>query len=570
VNEKRLKAGKWRSVVVLGALALGALLLTARAVELHVLDRDFLQNQGQSRHLRVLEVPAHRGMILDRNGEPMAVSTPVDSIWAHPGELLAVSERLPALADVLGIERAWLERRLGDRLEREFVYLRRHLAPEEADAVMALGVPGVYTQREYRRYYPAAEVAAHVLGFTNIDDRGQEGMELAYDGWLRGEPGAKRVLRDRLGRIIEDVENIRSPRPGENLKTTIDLRLQYVAYRELKAAVREHGAQAGSIVLIDPRNGDILAVASQPGYNPNNRRQVSSGQMRNRAIVDLLEPGSAIKPFIAAAILDDGVFPADRRFDTSPGRFARAGHTVRDVRDFGSLDMHGILQKSSNVGATMMALEATPESLWQQLGRLGIGQPTASGFPGEGAGRLPHWQDWREIGHVTMAYGYGLSMTPLQLAAAYAAIASDGVMPELSLVSRSRAQAGRRVMSKDAARTLRDMLESVIEPGGTGTRAAVDGYSVAGKTGTVKKAGPRGYSEDEYLSVFAGMVPASSPRLVGVVVLDNPRGRDFYGGAVAAPVFGRVMSDAMRLLDIPRDRLGPSPDVILVEGGGSG
>ncbi|MEA5444845.1 penicillin-binding transpeptidase domain-containing protein [Gammaproteobacteria bacterium AB-CW1] len=568
MKKREQQEGRWRRGAVLTAFLLAGFALLARAVELQVVDRDFLQDQGQARHMRVVEVPAHRGMITDRHGEPMAVSTPVDSLWAHPGELLAAGERLDELAQALDLSPNRLRMRLEARLNREFFYLRRHLAPEEAEAVISLGIPGVYSQREYRRFYPAGEVAAHVLGFTNIDDQGQEGLELAFDGWLQGKPGAKRVMRDRLGRVIADVENIRSPRPGADLVTSIDLRLQYVAYRELKAAVREHGADSGAIVLMDPRSGEVLAMASQPGYNPNSRSNVSPAQMRNRAALDLIEPGSAIKPFVMAAALESGDIRSDARFDTSPGQMRVAGHTVRDIRDYGELDLTGIMQKSSNIGATKIALKTEPEALWRTLTRFGIGELTTSAFPGEAPGRIRHWQEWRDIGRVTLSYGYGLSTTALQLAQAYAALANEGQMPEASLLHRENTPSPRRVISAGLAAELMAMMEAVTEPGGTGLRARVDGYRVAGKTGTVKRSGPGGYADDEYQSVFVGAIPASRPRLVGVVMIDNPRGEEFYGGAVAGPVFSQVMSDAMRLLDVPRDRVEAGMESVILRAGG--
>jgi len=569
MSKRERQDGRWRRGVVLTALALLVFALVGRAVELQVVDRDFLQTQGQARHLRVVEVPAHRGMVMDRYGEPMAVSTPVNSIWAHPGELLAAGEDIGRLAQALDMSAEGIRSRMESRPDREFVYLKRHLSPEEAEAILALNIPGVYSQREYRRFYPAGEVASHVLGFTNIDDRGQEGLELAFEGWLQGKPGAKRVLRDRLGRIIEDVESIRSPRPGAELVTSIDLRLQYVAYRELKAAVREHEADSGSIILMDPASGEVLAMASQPSYNPNSRRGVTPSQMRNRAVVDLIEPGSTIKPFIVSAAYEADQLGRDDTFDTSPGRFRVAGHTVTDIRNYGELDITGILQKSSNIGATRIALASDSETLWRGLGRIGIGQLTTSAFPGESPGRLHHWSQWRDIGQVTAAYGYGLSMTPLQLAAAYSALANGGVLPEVSLIRRDNTPSGERVMETATAGWVMDMLETVTRPGGTGTRAAVEGYRVAGKTGTVKKSSAGGYSDDIYQSVFVGAIPASRPRLVGVVVIDNPRGEDFYGGAVAAPVFGRVMADAMRLLDVPRDRVEPVGNSVVIRAGGA-
>lgn len=555
-----------RSLVLLALFALAVAALAARAVQLHVLDGGFLTAQGDARHLRTVEVPAHRGMIVDRHGESLAASTPVDSFWANPAELLA-GERVAALADALDIERSRLDALLRERGDRTFVWLRRHMSPDEAQRVTALDVPGVHRVREYRRYYPAGEVASHLLGFTNIDDAGQEGIELAFDDWLRGEAGRKQVLRDRLGRTVADVQGIRQPRPGRDLVLSIDRRVQYLAYRELKAAVTEHGARGGSIVVLDARTGEVLAMANQPAFNPNNRQGLTAERYRNRAVTDVLEPGSSFKPFVIAAALQSGRFDADSRIDTSPGLLQVRGGTIRDVRDNGVIDIATLLTRSSNVGASKIALELDPEQVWTLLQAFGFGQPTASGFPGEQAGMLNHFVQWREIGLATLSYGYGISVTPLQLAQAYAVIAADGVRRPVTLVRHDGAPpAGERVLSAAVSRDLRRLLEVSLGPDSTATGARVRGYRVAGKTGTARKSTAGGYALDRHTAAFAGMAPASNPRLVTVVVIDEPSRGGYYGGQVAAPVFGRVMSGALRLLDIPPDEMPAMPASVIAAG----
>ncbi|OOG26463.1 cell division protein [Thioalkalivibrio denitrificans] len=545
----------FRRNAVLGLFVLAFVLLGARAFDLQILKQDFLRGEGDARHLRVVSIPAHRGMLLDRNGEPLAVSTPVDSVWANPRETLQSPERLRELAAVLGADHRELHRRLSERATREFVYLRRHVNPDVAARVQALGVPGVALQREFRRYYPMGEVAAHVLGFTNIDDQGQEGLELSLNRWLTGEPGAKRVLRDRLGRVIRDVENIRPARPGKDVTLTLDQRVQYLAYRELKAAVQAHGARGGSLVIMDARNGDILAMANQPAFNPNNRAGLVVEASRNRAATDVFEPGSTIKPFTVAAALESGAVRPDITLDTAPGMYRVGRHTIRDIRDYGRIDLATLIAKSSNIGATKLALDMEPEAMWGLLHRAGLGRSTGSGLPGEAPGLLRDFFYWREVDQATLAFGYGLSVTPLQLARAYAALANDGVMPAPRFVQGQQTRDVERVMSADTARQIRRMLETAVSREGTGHRAAVESYRVAGKTGTVRKSGVGGYAEDRYVSMFAGMAPASAPRLVMVVTIDEPAGEDYYGGQVAAPVFARVMQGALRLLDVAPDDL---------------
>lgn len=548
-------AGRLR--FVLGVLGLATMVLMWRAVDLHVFNREFLQNQGDARALRVVEVPAHRGMITDRHGEPLAISTPVESVWTNPKELAAARDQWKALARVLEVDPRWMEQLLARRQEREFVYLRRHITPELAQKVMALEIPGVALQREYRRYYPAGEVFAHVVGFTNIDDAGQEGIELLHNAWLKGIPGSKRVIRDRLGRIVENVESISEPRPGQDLRLALDRRVQYLAYRELKAAVQRSQARAGFAVVLDVTTGEVLAMVNQPAYNPNNRGDLSNDRLRNRTVTDVFEPGSTIKPFTVAAALESGKFRPDTPIDTGNG-FLRVNSrlTVRDVHNYGRIDVSRVIQKSSNVGAATMALAIKPQQLWDVFSRLGFGSITASAFPGEASGLLTDYARWRETERATLSYGYGLSVTSLQLAQAYAALAADGRMHAATLLPVGGGVADeRQVMHPQIAQQVRAMLELAVGKDGTGSRAAVPGYRVGGKTGTARKVTSGGYSDRHYMALFAGFAPAATPRLAMVVVIDEPQGSEYYGGQVAAPVFGRVMSGALRLLDIAPDDL---------------
>lgn len=543
-----------RRLLLQGLLLLALAALVMRAVDLQILQRDFLQSEGDARHLRTVTVSAHRGMIIDRNGEPLAISTPVDSVWANPAQALAAPEYLDALAHVLDIPGIELRSRIEGRPDREFVWLRRHVMPDTAERVRVLSAPGIYLQREYRRYYPHGEVMAHVVGFTNIDDRGQEGLELAFDEWLTGTPGAKRVLRDRLGRTIRDIESIRPAQPGRDLILSIDQRVQYLAYRELKAAVQAAGARGGSIVVLDPRTGEVVAMVNQPSYNPNNRVNLRGDVSRNRAVTDVFEPGSTIKPFTVAAALESGRFTVGTQLETSPG-FMRVGtHTIRDANDYGRIDLTTLLAKSSNIGATKLALALAPREFWDVFHKAGFGQTSGSGFPGEAGGFLGNYARWNEVERATLSFGYGLSVTPLQLAQAYGALAVNGRTMTPTFVKGATPVAQGQMTSGETARKLRTMLEAAVGPTGTARRAAVDGYRVAGKTGTSRKAQQGGYAEDRYVAVFAGMVPASAPRLVAVVMIDEPKG-EYYGGLVAAPVFGRVMAGALRLLDIPPDDL---------------
>lgn len=557
--------GTWRLWLVGGALGLCASALVARAAYLQAINPDFLIKQGDARILRDVKLSANRGMVLDRNGEPLAVSTPVDTVWADPRRLSQHPQDYARLAKALDRDPQWLARRITSNLDREFVYLVRHMRPQDAAKVKALGIPGVDTLREYRRYYPAGEVTGHLLGFTNVDDVGQEGVELAYDQWLGGEPGIKRVMRDREGRTIEDIERIKAPRPGQDLRSSIDLRLQYLAYRELKAAVQENNARGGSVVVIDVETGEVLAMVNQPAFNPNDREQYLPSRYRNRATNDFFEPGSSIKPFVVAAGMKTGRFHADTLIDTGPGAMRVGIKTVRDKHNLGTIDVTTVLAKSSNVGVVKIALTLKPQEMWTALHDFGFGAVTGSGFPGESAGILTGYEHWRSIGQATMAYGYGLSVTPLQLAQAYATLGSGGIRRPVSLRRVDTPPEGERVLPESVTQELVRMMEAVVGSEGTARRAAVMGYRVAGKTGTAWKAADGGYTTNKYMAVFGGLVPAQNPRLAAVVVIDEPSAGRFYGGDVAAPVFSGVMSGALRLLAVPPDDLQRVPATTLVQ-----
>jgi cell division protein FtsI (penicillin-binding protein 3) len=555
---------------VAGAMLLISAGLVARAVDLQLLDDGFLESQGDARFTRVATLYANRGNIYDRNGEALAASMPVDTVWAVPREVLKASDQIRPLAEALNREETWLKQVLTSNLDREFLYLVRHMRPSDAAQVAALKVPGVYLQREYTRFYPAGEVTGHVLGFTKkYEDIGQEGLELAFDRLLGAEVGKKRIIQDRYGRIVQDVESIRAPRPGEDLVTSIDLRIQYLAYRELKAAVQEHRAKAASLVVIDIETGEILAMVNQPSYNPNDREQVAPSRYRNRAATDIFEPGSSIKPFVAAAALDSGRYHANTIIDTSPGYTQVGVHRIADKSNLGPVTLTTVLAKSSNVGMTKIALTLPPEHIRQTLTAFGFGQVSGSGFPGESAGLLNDAAHWKRIGQATISYGYGLSVTPLQLAQAYATLGSGGIKRPVTLRRLDVPPEGERVIKEQVARELLAMMESVVSSQeGTGKRAALQGYRVAGKTGTAWKAAAGGYGTQEsrkYIVTFGGVVPASNPRLAAVVVIDEPSGDSYYAGEVAAPVFSRVMAGALRLLGVPPDGLERLPNTMLVD-----
>ncbi|HHM04586.1 MAG TPA: penicillin-binding protein 2 [Gammaproteobacteria bacterium] len=542
-------------------VGVAAAVLLARAVYLQGYHAEALQREGK--FLGKVVVPAHRGNIVDRNGEPLAVSAPIPSVVADPRKLRTAPETWGELARALGMSRAQLAARLRKApAGAEFWYLKRPVLPGVADAVLAVGAPGVRLEYQDRRYYPAAEVFAHTVGYTNIDGQGLAGLERMFEQRLHSEAGEMAVMRDRKGRVIDIVGQNKAGRQGETLMLALDQRLQYLAYRELKAAVRRHRASAGALVILDVVTGEILAMVNQPSFNPNNRATMvdkkgrpDHDKLRNRALTDVFEPGSTVKPFTVAAALEAGVVRPDTLIDARSGVYRVGGQTVRDGRDLGVIDVTTVLQKSSNIGAAKIARQMPRETLWRFFRAVGFGAAPESGFPGEAVGRMSHFRDWYPIDHATFSFGYGVAVSALQLARAYAVLGAGGVIKPVSFLAVDHTPLGRRVMSPRTAATVVHMLESVVAEGGTAVRAAVPGYRVAGKTGTVRQVEHGVYAEDKYWALFAGLVPASQPRLATVVVIDNPRSDDYYGGLVAAPVFARVMEGALRILDIPPDNL---------------
>ncbi|MBC7988333.1 MAG: penicillin-binding protein 2 [Luteimonas sp.] len=554
-NKPRTRAQfnlRGRLQLVVGTLGLASLALVGRAVDLQLIDNDFYRKQGDERFLREIEIPTTRGMITDRNGEPLAVSSPVESVWANPQELMKNPARLPELAKALGVPADYMKRKVSQRAAKEFMWLKRRINPAESRKILAHNIPGVFSQREFRRFYPQGEAMAHILGFTDIDDHGQEGVELAFDEWLRGTAGAKKVIRDRRGRIVENVDLVRAAEPGKDLTLSIDRRIQYLAYRELKNALLESGASSGSAVVLDVATGEVLAMANLPSYNPN---AVSGGNRdahRNRAVTDLIEPGSTMKPLTVAAALEAGVITPQTRFNTAPGWMANGSYRTTDTHNYGVLDTTGVITKSSNVGAAKIAQLLPNETFYAFVRRMGYGSSTGSGFPGEAAGLFPAPSRWSGTSKQTMSYGYGLSVTPLQIAHSYATLANGGRAIAPTFVKGQRNEA-KEVLDAGIAQEVMRMMQTVTEKGGTATQAAILGYHVAGKTGTARKASGGGYSR-RYVAFFAGVVPVDNPRFSMAVVIDDPEpGRGYYGGLVSAPVFHNVMEGALRLMDVPPD-----------------
>jgi cell division protein FtsI (penicillin-binding protein 3) len=553
-NKNKKPHYQFRRIIVLSVFALVIVGLFWRALDMQVINQPFFQQQGDARHLRVVPVSAHRGDIYDRNGEPLAISTPVDSVWANPKEIKNDLHRITEIAKILKINAQHLRNKLIKNSNREFVYILRQVSPDIGGKIKSLAIPGVYLQREYKRYYPAGEVTSHVIGFANVDDKGQEGLELAYDDWLSGVPGSKRVIRDRLGQVIEDVERISTAESGKPVQLSIDRRIQYLAYQSLKSAVKKHKAIAGSAVVLDVHTGEILAMVNQPSFNANDRSQLKPGVYRNRSVTDVFEPGSTMKPFTIAAALETGRWHPKDNVRTAPGYYKVQGSTIKDIRNYGKINLEEIILKSSNVGISKVALSLDKEQQLDMYLKLGFGVNSGSGFPGERNGNLRTMQ-LSEFERATMSFGYGLSVTPLQLARAYSAIAADGILYPVSFLRIEEDVKGERVMTIDTAKKVRRMMERVVSPEGTANKASIANYRVAGKTGTMHKFISGGYAKDRYLSVFAGMAPASNPKLVMVVMLNEPRNGQHFGGQVAAPVFSKVISGALRLLDIAPDNL---------------
>ena len=542
----------WRARMVMCVLLAAFGVLAARTLYLQSMRTEFLQEKGEARYSRVLEIPGTRGRVLDRNGEALAISTPVQSVWAIPGDVEATGAQLQNLARLLGVEPRELRRKFADT-SRDFAYLKRQIAPEQAEQVARLGLAGIYQHREYRRYYPGGEVTAHVVGFTGVDEAGQEGVELAFQPHLGGVPGSRRVIKDRLGRVVEDVESIRAAQDGQDLRLAIDGKIQSLAYAALKSAVAAHKAKAGALVAIDVRTGEVLALANLPSFNPNNRARLSGAQLRNRVLTDTFEPGSTLKPFTVALALEQGrVHPASV---VSSGRESLriAGYTIRDPHPDGRVNVAEVIQRSSNVGAAKLALSLRREDLWRMFESAGFGAPPQLGFPGEASGRLRPAGTWRPVEQATMAYGHGISVSLMQLARAYTMFARDGELVPVTLLRSPQTAPGTRVLSARTARAVRAMLELAVQPGGTAPRARIMGWRVAGKTGTAHKQENGGYAPDKYIASFVGLAPASEPRLVIAVMIDEPSAGQYYGGVVAAPVFAQVAQGALRLLNVPHD-----------------
>ena len=548
----RLRLEGWRSRVVLLLVAAGFAILSVRAFWLQGMNHDFLQQKGEARYGRVVEMPASRGPVKDRNGQPLAISTPVESIWASPEDFEAGDAKLRSLAKVLGIEAAEIRQKVANK-DRQFVWLKRQISPEQAVKVMALSVPGVFQQREFRRYYPAGEVMAHVVGFTGIDDIGQEGIELAQQAWLAGVPGSRKVIKDRKGQIVEDVESLKVPRDGREVLLSIDQRLQFLAHRELKSAVEANRARGGALVMLDARTGEVLALVNQPDYNPNNRANVTGRQTRNRSVTDIFEPGSTMKPFTVAAALEAGLVKPDTLIQTAPGTLTIGGWTISDSHPNGLLTVQQVIQKSSNVGVAKIQLRMAAEDIGAFYRDLGFGAVPQTGFPGEAKGLLRPAAKWRAVEQATMAYGHGISVSLLQMARAYTIFTGDGHLLPLSLLKRESLPIGRPLVSRETAHEVARMMEMAVGPGGTAPRAAVPGYRVAGKTGTAHKAESGGYAESKYVSSFVGFGPVSDPRFIVAVMLDEPSGARYYGGDVSAPVFASVMGAALRMLSVTPD-----------------
>lgn len=540
-----------RSRVVFALMLLGLLVLLGRAVYLQAIHNGFLQEKGNARYARTVSITAHRGMITDRYGEPLAVSTPVESVWACPPEVAASSQQIKRLAQLVGLSAEETKARLADT-SRDFVYLKRQLPPEQAQRVAQIGIAGVSLQREYRRYYPDGDVTAHVLGFTDVDDKGQEGMELALQAQVGGQAGTQRVIQNRRGEAVEDVASLRAPKAGSDVALALDSRVQYLAYREIRAAVEHYHAKSGSVVVLDAKSGEVLALANWPSYNPNNRGKPSLDVLRNHAVTDQFEPGSTMKPFTAAAALDAGKIRPGSVINTQGGVFAIGGYRIHDTHPSAALSVAQVLQKSSNVGAAKMALSLPSELFWRNLSDAGFGSATGSGFPGEAAGRLRDYKSWRPVEQATIAYGNGMSVNLLQLARAYTVFANDGELLPVSLLKQDIPPVGKRVFSMATAREVRHMLELVVQPGGTAPQAQVSGYRVAGKTGTAHKL-ENGHYVDHYVASFVGLAPASAPRLIVAVMVDDPKGEQYYGGQVAGPVFSNVMGGALQQLNVPND-----------------
>ena len=562
---------RWRYYLVMLVLASLPILLLVKIAQLQILPSqergvDFLQHQGDSRAIRNITIPAYRGLITDRNGEPLAISTPVTAIVANPKNIQ--KSDIERLSLALKISESQLQSRLQRYRNKSFMYLVQQLPNDEAEKILKLNIPGVSGQQRYKRFYPAGEVTAQLVGFTNYLDIGQEGMELAYDDWLTGEPGKKKVVLDKNRRVINDISLIQAASSGEDLRLSIDLRVQYAAYRALKKAVKKHNAKSGSVVVLDVNSGEVLAMVNQPSFNPNDRSKLRQSSVRNRAITDLMEPGSTVKPFTVLAALESGQFSAQSRIDTNPGYLKVDYKTFVDPSNYGELNLAEVLTKSSQVGTTKVALALDPESTRDLFQRVGFGEVMGTGFPGETLGSLPAYRKWHPVTQATFAFGYGLSVSSLQLARAYAVLANDGLRKEISMVALNSEPEGLRVINAATTKEVRHMLRAASSHKGTGRRAMIDGYSVGGKTGTLHKVKvDGGYDDNRYMSVFAGLSPISNPRLATVVVIDEPRQGDYFGGLVAAPGFSEITGNALRLMQVTPDETDQNSSLVSLDKG---
>jgi len=559
-----VKLPAWRRRLLLVVVLSGFAALLGRGIYLQSYHKSFLQEKGDARYSRTLVLSAQRGKITDRYGELLAISSPVESVWANPSDVKIDAEQTKKIADLLQLKVEFINQKLAND-EREFVYLKRRISPELAAQVMKLGVSGIYLQREYKRYYPAGDVTAHLVGFNGIEDKGQEGFEYAMDKALSGKAGSRRVIKDRSGHIIEDLVAVKVPQDGHDVVLSIDRRIQYLAHRELVKAVELHHAQAGAAIVLDARTGEVLAMVNVPTYNPNNPVNIQ-GKSRNRAIVDIFEPGSTMKPMTVSAGLESGLYQPDTKIQTSPGFMKIGPATIHDSHAHGVLTVAEVIQKSSNVGASKIALSLDPKYMWSMFNQMGFGAKTNIGFPGEASGRVRDYKTWRPIEQATMSFGNGISVTLLQLARAYTAFANDGELKPVSLLKLQEAPVGVQVFSARTAQSMKDMLEMVVLPGGTALKAQVLGYRIAGKTGTTHKLGPHGYEKNKYVASFVGIAPASNPRLIMAVMIDEPNiaNDQYYGGVAAAPLFSAVMADTLRLLAIPQDA--PYRNVVIPSG----
>ncbi len=559
VQHQMVKLPVWRRRLLLIVILIGLAGLFVRGIYLQSLHKEFLQQKGEARYSRTLSLQAHRGKITDRNGDLLAISSPVDSVWASPPDVKISKDQKLALTKLLGIKNKDIDKKFAN-LKREFVYLKRRVSPDLGEKVMSLKIPGVFLQREYKRFYPAGDVTAHVVGFTDINDIGQEGFELAQNSHLSGKAGSRKVIKDAKGRIVEDLEDVKVPQDGRDIVLSIDRRIQYLVFRELLKAVEKHKAKAGAAVVLDAKTGEVLAMVNLPTYNPNNPVNII-GKTRNRVITDVFEPGSTLKPMTAAAAMEFGDYKPDTQIQTAPGYMTIGTATIHDAHPHGVLTVAEVIQKSSNVGSAKMALSLKREALWSTFNQFGFGSRANIGFPGEASGRLRPYKSWRPIEQATMSYGHGISVTLLQLARAYTVFANEGELKTISLLKLKESTIGHQVFSAEVANEMKSMLELAVLPGGTALRAQVAGYRVGGKTGTAHKLGKAGYEKDKYVGSFVGMAPASNPRLIMAVMIDEPTNGEYYGGTVAAPVFSAVMADALRMLAVPQDA--PNNNVVI-------